>query len=82
VRCTVLRGAARHKPITTLGPAWPWSRDEAALQEHIVSSHLQKYMDGAALLTDLTEVRTLKLAEFGSVNCNYAGECELSGEWD
>mmetsp|Transcript_21646 Transcript_21646/g.53476 ORF Transcript_21646/g.53476 Transcript_21646/m.53476 type:complete len:162 (-) Transcript_21646:149-634(-) len=56
--------------------------DEAALQEHIVSSHLQKYMDGAALLTDLTEVRTLKLAEFGSVNCNYAGECELSGEWD
>lgn len=53
------------------------SRDETALDEHKASTHLQAYMDEAALLTDLTEVKTLKLAECGSVNCNYAGECEL-----
>ena len=42
-----------------------------------------EYMDAAALLTDHTEVRTLKLANVGSVNCNYAGECELDGDmWD
>ncbi len=32
-------------------------------------------------LTESHEIRTLALARFGSVNCNYAGECEL-GEWD
>ena len=29
------------------------------------------------------QVRALSLAQYGSVNCNYAGECELGeGKWD
>ena len=56
--------------------------DADALKDHIASGHLADYKDAAALLTDLTEVKTLDLAPWGSVNCNYAGECELSGEWD
>jgi quinol monooxygenase YgiN len=57
--------------------------DEDALAEHKKSAHLAEYLEAAKDLVDgqseVTEM-TLALAEFGSVNCNYAGECEL-GEY-
>ena len=57
--------------------------DEAALQEHRDSSHLKEYLSAAAELTDSHDVRTLNLAPYGSVNCNYAGQCEIGeGMWD
>jgi|TARA_B100001142_G_scaffold238610_1_gene237328 quinol monooxygenase YgiN len=57
--------------------------DEAAYKEHKASAHLKDYVEKAeALTSSTTTMKLLTLAQYGSVNCNYAGECELSGEWD
>ena len=57
--------------------------DADALKEHKESGHLKDYLDAAEELTDSHDVTTLDLAPYGSVNCNYAGECELGdGMWD
>ena len=58
-------------------------QDKEALKEHGESAHLQEYRLLAEELTDKTEIKNLRLAQYGSVNCNYAGECELSDDmWD
>ena len=57
--------------------------DADALKEHKESGHLKDYLAAAEELTDSHDVTTLDLAPYGSVNCNYAGECELGdGMWD
>lgn len=57
--------------------------DQAALDEHKSSAHLTEYLSKAEAFVVSHDVTTTRLAPFGSVNCNYAGECELDGgAWD
>ena len=57
--------------------------DQAALDEHKSSAHLTEYLSKAEAFVVSHDVTTTRLAPFGSVNCNYAGECELDGGvWD
>tara|TARA_B100000475_G_scaffold24542_1_gene16760 strand:- start:1271 stop:1720 length:450 start_codon:yes stop_codon:yes gene_type:complete len=57
--------------------------DEAALEEHRESAHLKEYLAAAETLTSGHDVRNINLAPYGSVNCNYAGQCEIGeAAWD
>jgi quinol monooxygenase YgiN len=57
--------------------------DALAMAEHKASMHLKEYLEKAAPLTHAHDVSSIDLAKYGSVNCNYAGECELGdGIWD
>lgn len=50
--------------------------DEAALKDHTASAHLDQYRKESEALVESHGIKTLSLASTGSVNCNYAGECE------
>ena len=57
--------------------------DEAALEEHRESAHLKEYLAAAEIITSGHDVRNINLAPYGSVNCNYAGQCEIGeAAWD
>ena len=57
--------------------------DEAALEEHRESAHLKEYLAAAEIITSGHDARNINLAPYGSVNCNYAGQCEIGeAAWD
>jgi hypothetical protein len=44
---------------------------------------VEEYFSAAEAMGVSHSVQALSLAQYGSVNCNYAGECELGeGKWD
>ena len=50
------------------------------MKDHQASAHLDQYRKESEVLVQSHDVKTVSLASVGSVNCNYAGECEAEME--